>query len=508
MKQQLVGRFGRFFTALVVLSLVAIWSIFAGISYEAYRSEWKSASLIANNVAILLERDIARNIELYDLSLTAAVKGLADPKVMALPEDLRRAVLFDSSASASGLGSILVIDAKGAIKLDSRAEHPKAVNLADRDYFRFQRDSGAKDELFVSRPFQSRVYSNEWSIGLSRRLSNEDGSFAGVVVGVVRMSYILTLFSDVRLPPDSTVALFDDQGNIIVRSPFDPAHIGTEAGSAFDFKRLGTWSGEFTHDSSFDGVKRLFVYRQVGKLPIVQSVGLSVNRFLGELRGRVAGLALAFLLLSGLIVVLGTTLRKELRRRTAAEHALGQLATTDALTDIANRRRFDEVLTIEWRRGARSGSVLSLLMIDCDLFKSYNDAHGHLGGDAALRAVADAIKASISRPADLAARYGGEEFAVLLPATDLKGGLIVAEAIRLRVMGLKLPHERSPFNHVTVSVGVADWRPKAHQDPTRLIEAADHALYRAKAAGRNVVMSEVPLVATMEPAMDRRASVG
>ncbi len=455
----------------------------------------------------MLERDIARNVELYDLSLKAAVKGLGDPQIMALPDELRRAVLFDSSASASGLGSILVLDAQGAILMDSRAEHPSTANLADRDYFRIQRDGLAKDELVVSRPFQSRVYANEWSIGLSRRLNNQDGSFAGVVVGVVRMSYILSLFQNVQLPPDSTVALFDQRGNIMVRLPFDAANIGTEAGSAFDFKQRGTWSGEFAHASSFDGVQRLFVYRQVAQLPIVQSVGLSVNRFLSNLRARIAVLATAFLVLSGLIVVLGTTLRKELRRRTVAEEALGQLATTDSLTQLANRRRFDEILAIEWRRGARSGAVLSLLMIDCDLFKAFNDAYGHLGGDAALRAVADAIKASTSRPADLPARYGGEEFVVLLPATDLRGALIVAEAIRTRILNLKLPHAKSPFHQVTVSVGVACWRPQADQEPTRLIEAADHALYRAKAAGRNAVMGDNPPVALNGLIVEQRASV-
>ncbi|WP_158810547.1 sensor domain-containing diguanylate cyclase [Beijerinckia sp. L45] len=487
MQKKILGHFGRLFTALVILSLVAIWAIFAGISYDAYRGQWIAASLVANNITILLERDIARNIELYDLSLKAVVKGLDDPKIMALPEDLRRAVLFDSSAMASGLGSILVIDPKGAITMDSRSDHPSAVNLADRDYFSVHRDEQTKDELFVSHPFQSRIYAQEWSIGLSRRVNNADGSFAGVVVGTVRLSYILSLFRDVRLPPDSSVTLFDRRGNVIVRSPFDAAVIGQEAGSATEFKRQGTWSGEFTRDSSFDGIRRLFVYRQVGSLPIVQSVGLSVDRFLGELQARVAGLAVAFLLLSGLIVVLGTSLRKELRNRTAAEVALGQLAATDALTEVANRRRFDEVLIIEWRRSVRSEADLSLLMIDCDLFKAFNDANGHLGGDAALRAVAGAIKASISRPGDLAARYGGEEFAVLLPTTGLSGATVVAEAIRTRVLALNIPHLKSPFHRVTVSIGVACRHPGGDDEPRMLIEAADRALYAAKAQGRNVV---------------------
>src|ERR1700710_2042636 len=137
MKKQIPGRFERFFTALVILSLMAIWLIFAGIAYESYREEWRSASLVGNNVAILLQRDIARSIELYDLSLKATVKGWADPKIMALPPDLRSDVLFDQSANASGLGSILIIDAEGNLVMDSRVggSAPNPVNLADRDYF-------------------------------------------------------------------------------------------------------------------------------------------------------------------------------------------------------------------------------------------------------------------------------------------------------------------------------------------------------------------------------------
>jgi diguanylate cyclase (GGDEF)-like protein len=508
MEKQIIGRFGRFFTALVVLSLAAIWLIFAGISYDAYRSDWNSASLIANNVAILLGREIARNIELYDLSLKTVVKGLGEPKTMALPDEVRRPVLFDSSANASGLGSILVIGPDGAIKMDSRAEHPSAVNLADRDYFSAHRDGLAKDELFVSRPFQSRLHAQQWSIGFSRRLSNPDGSFAGVVVGSVRISYILSLYNDVRLPPDSTVTLFDADGRVVARSPFQAASVGMEAGSAADFKRHGTPSGEFTHVSNFDGVRRLFVYRQIGTLPLFQSVGLSVNQFLSELRVRIAVLAAAFVALSGLIMVLSASLRKELRRRAAAELALSQLATTDALTQLANRRRFDEVLDIEWRRGIRTGATHSLLMIDCDLFKAFNDANGHLGGDAALRAVADAITASVSRAADLPARYGGEEFVVLLPATGLKGALAVAEAIRTRVLALDTPHPDSPFQRVTVSVGAACWSPTAGDEPAVLIQAADRALYRAKAAGRNVVVSEEPKPAADSPDDERRGSIG
>jgi diguanylate cyclase (GGDEF)-like protein len=495
MSQYVLGRFSRLFAALVLLSLAAIWLIFAGISYASYRSEWNAASLVANNVAVLLERDIARNIEMYDLSIRAAVKGLADPKVSALPEEARRDVLFDSSAMASGLGSILVLDTNGTLVMDSRNANPKSVSLADRDYFLAQRDGVPGDGLYISRPFQSRVYVGEWSVAVSRRRVDSAGKFAGVVVGSVRLSYFLSLFNDVRLPPDSSVTLFDKSGKVIVRAPFDRDQIGEDAAAAADFKQFGRPSGEFVAADTVDGVRRLFVYRQVGALPITQSVGLSVDRFLVEWRFRLAILATAFLILSALIGVLGMTLRKELRRRSEAERALSELATTDGLTQLTNRRRFDEVLDVEWRRCARAAEPLSLLMIDCDFFKSFNDAYGHLAGDAGLRAVADAIKGAISRPGDLAARFGGEEFVVLLPSTDRKGASVVAHAIRARIMALAIPHAKNPLGFITVSVGVASASPTADTAATALLQAADIALYQAKSNGRNTVASvDIPAV--------------
>ncbi|MBG6222621.1 MULTISPECIES: diguanylate cyclase [unclassified Janthinobacterium] len=167
-----------------------------------------------------------------------------------------------------------------------------------------------------------------------------------------------------------------------------------------------------------------------------------------------------------------------------AQGELERLATRDGLTGLANRRCFDDTILAEWQRAQRQGQPLSLLMVDVDNFKQYNDSHGHQGGDLCLRKVAGAV-ASEMRANDMVARYGGEEFAVILPNQSLKGAAIVAERIRQRVERLQLPRKHLNGACVTVSIGAATALPGPGTQLGQLIHTADCALYRAKHLGRN-----------------------
>ncbi|WP_013321179.1 diguanylate cyclase domain-containing protein [Gloeothece verrucosa] len=168
---------------------------------------------------------------------------------------------------------------------------------------------------------------------------------------------------------------------------------------------------------------------------------------------------------------------------------LKKLSAIDGLTQVANRHRFDVYLEQEWRRLMRSRHSLSLILSDVDHFKWYNDTYGHLAGDHCLQQIARVIKTSVGRPADLVARYGGEEFAIVLPETSLKGALFVAEQIRQKVKNLTIPHTKSAYQCVTLSLGVASLIPSGALSPKALINAADEALYQAKANGRDRVVS-------------------
>jgi len=169
-----------------------------------------------------------------------------------------------------------------------------------------------------------------------------------------------------------------------------------------------------------------------------------------------------------------------------ANEKLQQLSELDALTGIANRRRFEKMLDAEWRRALRDGRPLSLIMIDIDYFKDFNDALGHQTGDRCLQRVATEIREALTRPGDLVARYGGEEFGAILPSTPMRGALAVAEVLRARVEAIATRHPTASRGIVTISLGVAT-SGATTMSADDLVAAADEALYRAKREGKNRV---------------------
>jgi diguanylate cyclase (GGDEF)-like protein len=187
------------------------------------------------------------------------------------------------------------------------------------------------------------------------------------------------------------------------------------------------------------------------------------------------------------LVMLSVALSAQLRRRMRAESELALLARTDGLTGLNNRRTLGEILDQEWRRAKRNRSVFSLLFVDIDRFKAYNDTYGHQAGDDTLAAVARCIGENIRRPADSAARYGGEEFIVVLPDTPPESAASIAEKIRTAISRLAIEHAGSEYGRVTASIGAASWIPEHGGEVGAVIRAADEALYSAKAAGRNKV---------------------
>lgn len=191
---------------------------------------------------------------------------------------------------------------------------------------------------------------------------------------------------------------------------------------------------------------------------------------------------------AGVILEIVTAMR-DVSERKALEDKLAAMAMTDGLTGIANRRAFDEALEREWKRTLREGSQISLLLLDLDHFKEFNDRYGHQFGDDCLRAVAAAVAGAV-RETDLVARYGGEEIAIILPATGSAGALETAEKVRAAVEGLRITHEGNPDagGWVTASIGVATALARdggTMRMPESLLLSADHALYKAKNEGRN-----------------------
>lgn len=188
-------------------------------------------------------------------------------------------------------------------------------------------------------------------------------------------------------------------------------------------------------------------------------------------------------------------LERKVHERTAAleavNHKLTEMSTTDQLTGIANRRRFDEMFANEWRRSLRSREPLALIMVDVDWFKRYNDRYGHQAGDVCLRRVAEVLRDQVLRAGDAVARYGGEEFAIVLPGARVEHALQIAQSLCQAMRAEQLPHSESPFGYVTISVGVAAMIPESGQSPEKLLKAADQALYRSKEQGRDQAVMQM-----------------
>ncbi|KGB90360.1 diguanylate cyclase domain protein [Burkholderia multivorans] len=446
----------------------------------------------SRNLALVAERDITRNVELYNLSLEAVLQGLRRPDVMAASPALRRGVLFDHAMTAQYLGSMLVLDAQGNIVLDSQNDVPRHGNFSDRKYFTVHRDR-ADVGLYVSDPFASRLRGGTPSIVLSRRVSNPDGSFAGVALIAINLEYFHKLFAGLALGPHGSISLIGTDGIMVMRQPYELNTIGRDISQAATFRRFRSApEGSFLERSSIDGVRRLYYFKTLPNLPLIVMVAEAEQDIYAAWHRRALTIGALVATFGAAFIALSVLLGAQLRRRMRAESELILLARTDGLTGLNNRRSFGEVLDREWRRARRVRSVFSLLFVDVDRFKAYNDTYGHQAGDDALAAVARCIGENIRRPADVAARYGGEEFVVLLPDTAENGAAQIAERIRIAINELGLEHAGSEFGRVTASIGLASWKPDQDVEPDAIIKAADEALYYAKATGRNKVTQFEP----------------
>ncbi len=483
----LCRRIAKAAIAASLVSLLLLRFIFVSNLLDDRNEQQRSSLQSTSNLSALVEQDIERNLERYDRSLRALAKASASPEFLKQSSNLLRQLIWDPALFEEGWGAPLILDESGKIIVDLESPVPRQGVFTDRDYFAVHKEAAKDIGLYISHPFRSRLRDGEWIIALSRRINHADGNFAGVVTGAIALKNLEQLFAKLALTPDDAITLFDLQGAVIVRWPNADANTD----HAIDPQVLSQIDqapdGHYTSTASMDGMRRLNDYRRIGSLPLIEKVGVSMRDFT-DLWWRTATISLVSVLVLFIAVLFLTLqLESELRRRRIAEAALAELARTDELTSLANRRKFSETLAFEWRRAERENTAFALLMVDADLFKSYNDTYGHQEGDRALQAIAECIKSSINRPGDLAARYGGEEFAILLPATDYTGAFHVAERIHARVLALNLRHESSPFGVVTVSVGVARMYPRQAGDSANLLHASDDALYMAKALGRNQV---------------------
>ena len=473
-----------------LLSGLAILSIVAWLLIRERADVTLAASSNASNIVKLINADVMRSAELYDSTLLGMIKVRERPDVVSLAPELQQYVYFDRSTAAPYKGDLVLLDPQGEILVDSLSVVPRVDNFSDRSYFQYHRDNPSSD-LHISTPYKTRWGYKDWCIGFSRRVSGPNGEFLGIASAAMRLVYFKQLFMGQMLGKDSAINLIHTDGVLVVRYPESVGQdlTGRDYAQTPNFQRIiREGAGSFTAYSNQYQTDRLYTFSRVGGLPLVIVMGQASDEVYAVWRrnawlvgGATGALCLGILWLTLLLC-------RELRLRHQAQAELANLAATDGLTGLPNRRRLDQAMGVEWARARRGAKPLSLLMIDVDHFKAFNKHHGHAGGDEALKAVARTLSEALHRPADLAARYGGEEFVVVLPETGLSEALDIAETLRRKIADIAL--FGGVCKPLTVSIGVACAWVKPGDKLEAFFGQADKALYRAKGNGRNRVETE------------------
>ncbi|QNH08174.1 GGDEF domain-containing protein [Pseudomonas sp. B11D7D] len=481
------------------LALLTAWQVW--FSRERALHELNVANL---NLVQALDNYAEGVIRQSELVLIELSDRLQNDLATQQPERLE--ALLQKQSEVLGLANAIVIyDQLGNRQLSSPLPPEQGLNAADRAFFIHHRDDPSTD-TFIGPTIKSRI-TGDWVFTVSRRLNDGQGRFAGVVAVTLGVERFLSFFGSLDLGEHGSMSLSTGDAKLLFRQPFREQDVGMDWSESPILQRLHDHrEGTIVQTSRIDGVERVYAFRRNDRLPLITIVALGREDALEPWRHNAQLFASLILLLLVAVGIIGQRLIVDIRRRTRAERQLLSakeelldanarlevLASQDGLTGLANRRSFDQTLEVEIRRAQRRGSSLSLLLLDIDLFKRYNDRYGHVAGDDCLRAVAALLKQCVRRPGDLAARYGGEELAVILPNTTGEGAAAVAQAFMQALEQRHLRHEASPFARVTVSAGVANLTPDQRDSSVlalALIEAADQALYRAKSNGRNCMKS-------------------
>ncbi|MDR4308908.1 GGDEF domain-containing protein, partial [Chelatococcus sambhunathii] len=478
------ARSQRTWVALAVLAPVLMLAVSGAMLLEMRREAWEKARQTAENLLQLVERDIARNFEIIDLSLTRLAEGVGMPSVQGADPQLRQLILFDRAATARDIGVMLALDENGDVTLDSAGFPPRKLNNADRSYFKAHKaDPGLG--LSISEPLVSRLTGSPIVV-LSRRINRPDGSFGGIALASLKLSYFQRLFNRIGLGPEGAINLYRTDGVRLMRYPSVEADIGANIAGSGNFERfLSAPRGAFVATSVRDGVERYYAFSRVGDLPLVLNVALGASDIEAEWRGRAIALGLVLISLCALTAGLALLFGRELKRGGEMQAELARLSRTDSLTGLPNRRCFEEEFTRVFGEAQRFGRPLSLLVVDADHFKRINDRYGHGVGDMVLKGLARCLARSVHRPGDLVARVGGEEFVVLLPETDAAGAARIAERIHEEVALLGVESAGIGQGAITVSVGSVSLPAGTALERAEFYRLADAALYEAKAGGRN-----------------------
>ena len=467
------GVFGL--TVCICVALVGLegWQL-----WRVYDGNVREAGVVTATTARSLAEQADNTIKTAD-SIVASLVERVEAEGTGPEAKARFYRLMTSLAAAlPAIHEMGITDEKGNAIVKSLVAEPVGLNYAEREYFRFHATHTDRGP-FIGERVKSKI-DGSYNITVTRRINHTDGSFAGVVVTSVSMKFFQQLFDQVRAESGGIIALLSDEGAILAHSPAITGDASEPAGGELqrpmpDHRN----SGSLAYISAIDGVRRFGSYQHLGQFPLTTLVAQSEWNVQSSFRTQLIWNA-------GIVALVLTVLAAMGSRAIKANRFLKSQAMQDGLTGLGNRRIFEETIQSEFRRAARSREPVSVVLIDIDHFKDYNDCYGHLRGDECLRSIAHAIRGCIRRAGDIIARYGGEEIIVVLPGLGTASAFALARAMKRAVHDLALPHVRSVHSIVTFSAGVATHVPgRSAGSWQMLVEAADAALYEAKAKGRD-----------------------
>ena len=455
--------------ALALFLSAALVGIEGWQMWHVREASLRSAKIVTAGLSVSLSQQIETTLRTADTVVGSLVQRVEVEGVS--PESVQRLYgLMTSLAHAlPAIHEMGLTDRHGNAIVKSLVSHPVNMNYSERDYFRYLQSHDTRD-VFIGQPVRSKI-DGSLNITVSRRVNDRDGHFAGVVVTSVSMQFFRELFDTLQANSGGLIKLVSDDGTLLASSP-------ASAGDGELMALIAAPPDAVEYRSPQTDAWRVGSYNHLSRYPMTVVVAQNSSAILSEWYGQLRVPGAIVLCILAVIGVLGY-------RVDQANRATRIQALRDGLTGLANRRCFNQTIEREFRRAARTGQPLSLIMMDIDLFKNFNDHYGHPSGDACLCAVSIAVQDVLRRPGDMAARFGGEEIAVLLPGTDAAGAVQVAEQMRAAVRALAIRHEASPHSIVTLSAGVACWRRGQPVTPIWLVGVADAALYAAKACGRD-----------------------
>ncbi len=486
-------RFFRLTVAFMLLVVVFIAALEGWRISRDYQHAFAAASDSAGNLTRAAAQHAGDTIREVDTLLIAARERIEDDGLAADQVPRLRRLLQQQRAILPQLNALMIFDAQGRGVISDRGTAPPDAVDGVHEYFTYHRAHPERG-AHVGKVITSRI-NGHLVIPISRRLDHPDGSFAGVLLGTLNLSYFSDYYAEFKIDQQGVFVLALRDGTILVRRPSLEGAVGLSIASGEIFQNYlpRATEGILEMTSQVDNTPRLYGYKMIPDYGLVVEAGISQAYIIAAWRRdliKSAGVVLLFLVGLGLF---GFNLFRQLRYRILMENELRQahltlqeVALKDSLTGLGNRRSLDLHLAAELLRAQRGRLPLALIMLDIDYFKRFNDLYGHPAGDECLRRVAWVVQRALPGSTDLAFRYGGEELTLILPDTDYAGASQVAEAVLEAIRALHLAHGDSPAGRVTASAGVHVEAPVSVDIAAQaLLQAADAALYLAKQSGRD-----------------------